>query len=275
VQTAEEVRTVPHTCFITKGCGGLIDERWCTEHYAETLAQLPPGLPEKDLERPELLLHRDKKIDVYFAPLDYVNSSAKVLLVGLSPTRAHLHLAVTVVADRLRAGASPDESLAAVNTMETFATSTRANLIRMADGIGLHSALGLRSCAALFDERTDLISATYAISHAVFVRSPGRLGRNYAGAPPLEGHPLLSAIATQVLAANAAMTPGALVVPLGNVATIATRMAGLAPDRVVDGFPHPSGANGHRLTDFKDRQGAMRATVSRWFGKEAGPHFAC
>jgi hypothetical protein len=43
-------------------------------------------------------------------------------------------------------------------------------------------------------------------------------------------------------------------------------MAGLAPRRVVDGFPHPSGANGHRLADFKDRQGAMRATVSRWIG---------
>lgn len=257
---------MPHRCFITEGCGGLIDERWCTQHYAEILSGLPPGLTERELERPELLLHRDRKIDLYFAPVDHVDPGVKVLLVNLCPTRAQLHLALTVVTEHLRAGESVEQSLAAVNTMDSYATTTRANLISMADRIGLHSALGIDSCAALFDHRTDLVSAAYAISHAVFVRTQGRPGRNYSGAPPLTGHPLLAAFATQVLAAQLAMTPDALVLPLGNAATIATRVAGVDPDRVVDGFPHPSGANGHRLADFTDRQAAMRATVSRWFG---------
>jgi hypothetical protein len=261
----KESRTVPHRCFITEGCGGLIDGRWCTEHYAETLSRLPPGLTGKEVERPELLLHRDRKIDLYFAPLDRVDPGATVLLVSLTPTRTELHLALTVVAERLRAGAGIDESLAAVDTLAGYATATRANLISMADGIGLHSALGVRSCASLFHERPELVSVTYAIAHAVFVRTPGRPGRNYSGAPPLPGHPLLSAFATQVLAANAAMAPEALVLPLGKAATLATRMAGLDPRRVVDGFPHPSGANGHRLADFRSRQAEMRATVAGWF----------
>lgn len=256
---------MPHRCFISEGRGGLIDERWCTEHYAETLSRLPPELSGKEVERPELLLHRDRRIDLYFAPLDRVDPGATVLLVSLSPTRAELHLALTVVADRLRAGEDVDESLAAVDTLACCATATRTNLISMADGIGLHSALGIGSCAELFHERAELVSATYAIAHAVFVRSPGRPGRNYSGAPPLHGHPLLSAFATQVLAANAAMAPEALVVPLGNAAALATRMAGLDPRRVVDGFPHPSGANGHRLADFRAREAAMRTTVARWF----------
>lgn len=257
---------MPHRCFITEGCGGLIDERWCTEHYAEVLRRLPPRLAEKDLERPELLLHRDKKIDVYFAPLDHVDADVKVLLVGLSPSRTQLHLALTVVADGLRAGVGPDECLAEVDLTECYAATTRANLVSMTDGIGLHTALGIDSCATLFEDGSDLLSTTHAISHAVFVRVPGRPGRNYAGTPPLERHPLLSAFATQVLAASARLAPDALLVPLGNAATAATRMAGLDPRRVVEGFPHPSGANGHRLADFTDRQDAMTATVSRWFG---------
>lgn len=257
---------MPHRCFITEGRGGLIDGRWCTEHYAEVLCRLPPGLAEKDLERPELLLHSDKKIDVYFAPLDHVAASAKVLLVGLSPSRAQMHTALTVVTEHLRAGEGPEESLAAVDITAGYAATTRANLVSMTDGIGLHSALGLESCATLFGRGSGLLSATHAIAHAVFVRTPGRPGRNYAGTPPLDRHPLLSAFATQVLAANARLAPDALVVPLGNAATVATRLAGLDPRRVVAGFPHPSGANGHRLADFTSRQVEMRATVSRWFG---------
>jgi len=261
----EELRTVPHRCFITEGCGGLIDRNWCTGHYAQALMGLPSGLTAKEVERPELLLHRDRKIDLYFAPFDHVDPKAKLLLVSLSPTRAQLHLALTVVSQGLRGGSDIDQCLASVDIMASYATTTRANLISMAEGIDLHSALGLRSCRALFDGRPELLSATFAIPHAVFVRTPGRPGRNYSGAPPLHGHPLLSAFAVQVLAANAAMAPAALVIPMGNPALLATRMAGLDPRRVVEGFPHPSGANGHRLADFRARRAAMRATVRAWF----------
>jgi hypothetical protein len=77
----------------------------------------------------------------------------------------------------------------------------RTNLIRMLDGIGVHTALDLASCADLFDSRTDLATSTSSVCHAVFVRD----GRNYSGAPPVGRHPVFDAFARQVLAANLAM----------------------------------------------------------------------
>jgi hypothetical protein len=37
--------------------------------------------------------------------------------------------------------------------------------------------------------------------------------------------------------------------------------------RVLDGFHHPAGANGHRAAQYKDKQDLMRKTVRAWFGQ--------
>jgi hypothetical protein len=36
----------------------------------------------------------------------------------------------------------------------------------------------------------------------------------------------------------------------------------------VHGFPHPSGANGHRLRQYQQQRDELTATVRRWFANK-------
>jgi hypothetical protein len=250
-----------HRCFISMGAGGLIDPRWCTATLAPTLRALPPDLYEATITRPELQLCTDGPVSIYFVPFDLVNPSARVLLVGLTPGRHQMHLAVTTAAAALRASHSIDQALRAAKQAAGFAGTMRTNLVAMLDGIGLHRALELPSSAGLFADRHDLVSTTSAICHAVFLD-----GRNYSGAPAVDRHPLLRAFARQVLDANLAMTPDALVIPLGQATRRAMALTGVDPRRVLSDFPHPSGANGHRVHQYARAREAMAQTVAAWFG---------
>jgi hypothetical protein len=250
-----------HRCFITTGAGGRIDPTWCTTGFAPTLRALPPDLTEATIARPELLVCADGPVSIYFVPLDLVNPSARVLLVGLTPGRRQMYLAVTTAAAALRAGQSIDQALLSAKQAASFAGTMRANLVAMLDGIGLHRALELPSSAALFADRHDLVAPSSAICHAVFID-----GRNYAGAPRVDRHPLLRAFARQVLATNLAMTPDALVIPLGQATARAVALTGVDPRRVLRGLPHPSGANGHRRGQYVRAREAMARTVASWFG---------
>jgi hypothetical protein len=249
-----------HCCFVTAGAGGLIDPGWCTRQFAGTLRQLPTDLTEDDVTRPEFLLFQRGPIEIYFVPFDAARPHAKVMIVGLTPGRRQMHLALTTAATALRAGRSVEEAIHEAKRTGGFAGSMRTNLIVMLDGIGLHAALGLTTCGQLYTDRADLASNTSAICHAVFVR-----GRNYSGTPGIDKEPILTAFARQVLAANVAMTPDAMLIPLGRQAERAIDLAGADPLRVLRGFPHPSGANGHRLRQYQQHRDELTTTVHRWF----------
>jgi len=60
--------------------------------------------------------------------------------------------------------------------------------------------------------------------------------------------------------------PDAIVIPLGRQATSAVDLAGVDPQRVLYGFPHPSGANGHRLAQHRANQDQLADAARAWFG---------
>jgi hypothetical protein len=108
-----------------------------------------------------------------------------------------------------------------------------------------------------FGGRFDLVTSTSAVCHAAFVRE----GRNHSGAPPVGRHPLLRAFARQVLAAN--LAPDALVIPLGNAATEAVRLADVNAKRVLYHFPHPSAGNGRPARKYAESRDHVIDQVSR------------
>ena len=94
-------------------------------------------------------------------------------------------------------------------------------------------------------------------------------GHNFSGAsPPLARHPVLRSLVRVSLGARVAMTPGALVVPLGKAAQSAVSL--LAADGFIDpgwsptGFPHPSGGNGHRVRQYAANREGLAEQVARW-----------
>jgi hypothetical protein len=249
-------------CFVTRSAGGLIQANWCSAHFVDLISALPADFTPQDyLRHPGLLLHSEGPLQVFFTPFDHLPHDAKVLLVGLTPGLHQAHLALTTCAAHLRTGADLDVALTEASRVGGFAGTMRANNAAMIDGIGLNQHLGLTSCAELFGEHRHLMAGTSALCYPVFVK-----GANYGGGtPPLPRSPILRAFASQVLATELAAFPDTLIVPLGRAAETAVALTGIASERVLAGFPHPSGANGHRAKSFHAGQRRLAKTVDTWF----------
>ncbi|WP_066363161.1 uracil-DNA glycosylase family protein [Herbidospora mongoliensis] len=248
-----------HACYIAPAAGGLISSSWCSSAFEDTLRSLPRDITEEQVTSSELLLYQDHRLEIYFVPFDWVNADAQVMLVGLTPGRQQMHLAVRTAVRALQNGRTLGEALKEADELGSFAGSMRTNMISMLDGIGLHDVLGLDSTARFFADRSDLLASTSAVCHAVFVR-----GANYSGSPAIDRHPVLTAFARQVLDKNLEMVPDALVIPLGKAASTAIGLTTVSPERVLTGFPHPSGANGHRPRLYAERRHEMAQRVKDW-----------
>ena len=64
--------------------------------FAARIAALPDRerLTRDDLLVPDLLLHREGRLAIYYAPFDYINPLAKVVLVGISPGFRQMEIAL-------------------------------------------------------------------------------------------------------------------------------------------------------------------------------------
>jgi hypothetical protein len=134
----------------------------------------------------------------------------------------------------------------------------------MLDALGLPKALGI-STLSLFDEKYDLLHTTSAIRYPVFVD-----GANYTGhrPRPLDSS-ILAAFVEEQLGAELASAGNALIIPLGNAVErcldFLVRRDHLPRERCLFGFPHPSGANGHRARLFSERRDDLQRTLHGWF----------
>jgi hypothetical protein len=260
-----------HPCPVRAGAGGLIDNAWCLDTMAPVITGLPASLTELTVTRPELLVHRDGPVEVYYTPFDSVNTGARIVMVGICPGRHQMLPAVRQARRVLLAGGTVAQALAAADAAASFAGPTRGNLVRMLDRIGVHSALGIASTASFFGEHQDLADSSSLCNFTVQVN-----GEDYHGRSPRVGRvPFLRAYVTQVLGAALEMMPGALIVPLGEaVSTAVTRLlveeGHLDPRRCLLGFPHPSGANNGRVTAFLRDPGDLAARVRAWFRERGG-----
>jgi len=261
---------VTHLCPIKTGAGGLISEDWCIDTFAERLAALPDDLSEEQIIRPELLLWERGPLSIYYVPFERVNPGAKLFLVGLTPGRQQMWRASMAAARALREGLAIPGVLNAASMSGSFAGSMRVNLVNMLDGIGVAAWLGLPTTGFMWtrQDAAHLVGSTSALLHPVFLN-----GKNYSGGnPSFSEEPILSAFVDQVLAADLAYVPQALVIPLGKAVTAAMNRIASAGQidgrRVLLGFPHPSGANGHRKRQYEERRFNLRNQVEQWASRQ-------
>jgi hypothetical protein len=234
--------------------------------YAEAIRALPSEVLSAERLFRDFTLFEEEDVRICFAPMGGMVPSAKVVIVGITPGLSQAQIAFGSARRSLLGGGSPTEALAAAEKECSFAGVMRTNLCRMMDDLGVAAHLGITSTTAFFtsDDNGSVCNSTSAIRYPVFVR-----GKNFTGHSPdmLKTHFLRSALET-VLAAELAPFANALIVPCGDSVTRAIghlkEMALLRNNFVLEGFPHASGANGHRKRQFAERQAAMRATVGRW-----------
>ena len=192
-------------------------------------------------EAPELLIERQGSLSVFYAPFEWVNTEARLVLVGITPGRVQAINALREASRQLGAGADTDTVLRRAKQAASFSGTMRPNLVAMLDHIGINTWLGVPSTSSLFDGRADLLQSASALQYPVFV-----------------DHPLLRAHLVSHFLPMAVSLPEAVFVPLGPVPTKAlTWLTGshrFRPRAVLAGLPHPSGANAERISYFLGRK---------------------
>jgi len=227
------------------------------------------ALPDGDMRVPELLLWHEGPLSAYYAPWDWVNVDARVMLVGIT---AGLHQAIEATREAqrcLRESLSNEEALRRADAIGSFSGPMRTILVDMLDGIGLQDALGIDSTSQLFGSHHHLAAHVSAIDYPIFLKDRNLKDQNYTGSrPPLVRHPVLRSLVRACLGARVAMASETLVIPLGRAAQGAVEL--LIDDGLLDerrcllGLPHPSGANGHRPAQFRTRQPELKDRVEEW-----------
>lgn len=200
-----------------------------------------------------LEIARSGMLSSCYAPFEYINPNARVVLLGMTPGAQQASNALLALRGSLASGASDADALAVAKNSASFSGPMRTNLIDMLDRIGLHKIIGLDTCAQLFNTRTDLVHFTSALRYPVFVN-----GGNYTGSPSILSTPFLLNMCELWLAEEVAQLRNAFWIPLGKEAkSVLGRFAAegrLDRSRILEGLPHPSGANAERIAYFVGRK---------------------
>jgi hypothetical protein len=237
------------------------------ERFADDIVALPERdeFSKADLLIPKFRLVKDNSLEIYYAPFDFINTYAKVAVVGITPGWTQMEIAFRQARAALRGGLSAIETLRRAKVDASFAGTMRKNLVKMLDEAGLSKRLKLDTCERLFGDARHLLHTTSVVRYPAFVN-----GRNYSGhSPEMLRTPELCRFVDEVLPAEFRVMPDALIIPLGKC--VDTVLKHLIHTGVLDarrcllGFPHPSGANGHRKTEFEQGLKQFTQGVDGWF----------
>lgn len=230
-----------------------------------------PSIRALDLEKissaqsipSDFLLGKDGELSTYYIPFDYVNTKAKVVLVGITPGFTQWKNAMHEAQKQLLSGAPEKSAWIAAKRIGAFSGAMRNNLINLLDSIGVNTWLRIGCCDALFSSHADLVQTTSILRHPVFIN-----GDNYNGTPSMVRTPFLRNQILTHFAQEVAQLNDPIFIPLGPKVSEAiawlTEQGVLNKDRILDGLPHPSGANAERIAYFLGRKekGALSAKTN-------------
>jgi Uracil DNA glycosylase superfamily len=240
----------------------LVGSDWCFAAFREKLAAAYGAI---DTHLGDFRLWSQEGLELYYAPFDWVNRDARLVLIGITPGAYQMRRGLSVAAELAGSDMSDDEVLAACKASASFSGPMRDLLIGMLDEIGVARGLGLASTASLWEADQNLASFTSTICYPAFVN-----GTNYSGERPrIDQVPILREFAEQILSADLSLTPDALIVPLGKRPTECVarlvELGRIEAHRCLLGMPHPSPANGHRAKQFAERRDQLCEQAATYF----------
>ncbi|MDW7650300.1 MAG: hypothetical protein SCK29_08925 [Bacillota bacterium] len=229
-------------------------------------------LPDDSIDKEHILtsvflLNQEKNLEVYYAPFDYVNQKAKVIIAGITPGLQQMEIAYATARRCLLEGMPVDDVGRIAKQKASFAGTMRKNLVTMLDGLGLNVGLNIPSTNLLFSDQQNLLHTTSVIRYPVF-----KDGQNYTGhSPKIMKSSILRQYVFNVFAEELQLLTNTLVVPLGKA--VSSVLESLANEGLVEkqrcliGFPHPSGSNGHRVKEYNEQKENLSQIISQWFNR--------
>ena len=195
----------------------------------------------------DFLVNKDGNIEIYYAPFDYINSKAKIVIVGITPGLQQMIQSFQVIKD--------GKSLKEVKDLSSFKGSMRTTLIKYMDELKISKILKIKSCESLFNLDSKYLHTTSLVKYPVFDK-----GKNYSGANILKKKILLDFIEKNFLEELKTLKKS-IIVPLGNTVSSTIEYLNskynLKLECFLKGFPHPSGANARKNIQFKENKISM------------------
>ena len=202
---------------------------------------------QKNVKDKKFLLEKEKNIEIYYAPFDYINSKAKIVIVGITPGLQQMLQSYEVINQR--------KSLKEVKDLSSFKGSMRTGLIKYLDELKINDILKIKSCESLFNKDSNYLHTTSLVKYPVFHK-----GKNYSGANILKKKILLDFIEKRFLG-ELKILKNSIIIPLGNTVSSTIEYLNnkynLELACFLKGFPHPSGANARKSIQFKENKMAM------------------
>ncbi len=200
-----------------------------------------------------LRITQDGPLEVCYVPFEHINTNARVVIVGITPGRTQMINAIQEARRQLDAGSDGTTTLAAAKKVGAFSGAMRPNLCNLLNHVGINRWLGIHSCEELFGNAADLVQTTSVLRNAVFFN-----GANYNGSPNMVRHLVLRDQLLTQFGEDAKALPQAVFIPLGDKVAEALRFIAdqglMKHERILDGLPHPSGANAERIAYFLGRK---------------------
>ena len=193
------------------------------------------------------LIKREDNIEIYYAPFDYINSKAKIMIVGITPGLQQMLQSFEAV--------NEGRSLKEVKDLSSFKGSMRTTLIKYLDALNINKKLKIKSCESLFNINSKYLHSTSLIKYPVFDK-----GRNYSGSGLLKKKILLDFLEEHFVKELKKLDK-TIIVPLGN--TVSSTIDYLNNEFKLNlkcflkGFPHPSGLNVRKDIQFKENKTRM------------------
>lgn len=217
---------------------------------------------KEDLLTPSFLLEQKEGISIYYAAHnEIINEQARVFIIGITPGWTQMERSIHTARKHLLAGLSIKETIKRTKCECRFFGSMRQNLISMLNELELSSSLGIMDCKELFQSEQHLIHTTSLIKHPVLVN-----GKNYTGHQPnLLKEELFTHYLTCFFQQEFKALQGALIIPLGKAVEDVLKQMNVKEEHCLFGFPHPSGANGHRQKQMAERNRILKEKVKGFF----------
>jgi hypothetical protein len=219
--------------------------------YIELLRRDGAKLVHKD----STLMARDTRHTVFYTPFEYVNTSARLVLIGITPGTTQLENSYAALQRALQEGATPEEALRQAKQQGAFSGDLRVNLIKLLRHFRFADRLGITDEAALWGSASSLLYSTSVVPHAAYQMKRGELAMfNGSFSDILKSQVLNNCFRDHFLPSLKRLPDSTIFVGLGPTPQEAlnwcVKAGHLRAGQVLGALPHPSRSAGSQIDIF-------------------------
>jgi len=213
-----------------------------------------PMLRDDDAPRPEFLLWENPRtrLSCYYAPFEYLNTQARLILVGITPGGTQMNRALNAARAALAGGTPIETAVRRVKREGSFSGSMRPNIVATLNRLAYNRSLDISCSSSLWSTHDHLVQFCSLLKFPVFVD-----GKDYNGKPaPTKDDDLKRMLNEHFVKDMQALPHNAMLVPLGDTVletVLALKKQGGIPQELMTfegrpvAPPHPSGANAESI----------------------------